>query len=178
MPRFGVMLTLPILTDRLVLRRLQDADLPRFAVYRADAELARYQGWSPMTQEEARAFIASADEAPTLGAGTWHQIAIAERESGLLLGDIGLCGRENGEVELGFTLMREAQGRGIATEALRALVKALFPLPQVSCAVAETDERNRASIRVLERLGMRPVERRDAVFKNEPCVELRYRLAR
>ncbi|TXC62072.1 GNAT family N-acetyltransferase [Piscinibacter aquaticus] len=107
-----------------------------------------------------------------------HQLAIAERGSDLLLGDIGLCGRENGEVELGFTLMHAAQGRGIATEALRALVQALFRFPQVRCVVAETDERNRASIRVLERLGMTLVERREAVFKNEPCVELRYRLAR
>lgn len=170
-------LSLPILSGRLMLRRLQPADLPRFAAYRADAELARYQGWSPMTLEEARAFIAASDEAPTLGSGTWHQIAIAERDSGLLLGDIGLCGRENGEVELGFTLMHEAQGRGIATEALRALVQALLSQPEVTGIVAETDERNRASIRVLQRLGMTLVERRDAVFKNEPCVELRYRLA-
>ncbi len=171
-------LGLPLDAERVVLRRLQPGDEPRFAAYRADAELARYQGWSPMTPEEARAFIGAADEAPTLGAGTWHQLAIAERGSDLLLGDIGLCGRENGEVELGFTLTHAAQGRGIATEALRTLVQALFRFPQVRCVVAETDERNRASIRVLERLGMTLVERRDAVFKNEPCVELRYRLAR
>jgi RimJ/RimL family protein N-acetyltransferase len=172
------MLALPLHTERTVLRLLRGADLQRFAACRADPVLARYQGWSPMTEDQARAFIAEMGVLPALGTGRWHQIAIAERTSDLLLGDIGLCGRENGEVELGFTLLHDAQGRGFATEALQRLVQALFVQPEVACIVAETDERNHASIRVLARLGMTQVLRRDAVFKNEACVELRYLLRR
>lgn len=173
-----LLLTLPLHTARLVLRLLQPSDLERFAACRADAELARYQGWSPMTVDEARAFIAEMGTPPTLEVGVWHQIAIAERAGDRLLGDIGLCRRDRGTVELGFTLMHEAQGRGFAAEALRGLAQALFGGPEVQRIVAETDERNRACIRLLERLGMTLTERRDAVFRNEPCVELRYELAR
>lgn len=171
-------LSLPIPTDRLLLRLMQSADLKRFAAYRADPVLARYQGWSPMTEDEARAFIAEMGVPPALGTGLWHQIAMADRTSGELLGDIGLCSRENGEVELGFTLMHEAQGQGFATESIAALARELFRHAEVACIVAETDERNRASIRVLERVGMTLVDRREAVFKQESCVELRYVLTR
>lgn len=171
-------LALPIQTERLVLRLLRPSDLKRFAAYRADPVLARYQGWIPMSDDEAGAFITAMMRPPTLDVGDWHQIAIADRAGDELRGDIGLCVREHGAVEVGFTLMHEAQGQGFATEALRGLARALFRRPEVVRIVGETDERNRASVRVLERLGMKLVSRHEAIFKQEPCVELRYELAR
>jgi RimJ/RimL family protein N-acetyltransferase len=171
-------LALPIQTERLVLRCLQLSDLEHFAACRADPVLARYQGWSPMSQDEARMFVTDMLAQPTLEAGTWHQIAIASRVGDVLLGDIGLCVRENGEAEIEFTLAHDAQGKGFATEALQALTRALFDHPEVMRIVGETDERNRASVRVLERLGMKLVSKHDAIFKQEPCVELRYEFSR
>lgn len=171
-------LALPLATERLLLRRLQPGDLERFAAYRADPVLARYQGWNPMRHEEARAFIATMLAQPTLEKGTWHQIAIARRAGDELLGDIGLCVHENGDAEVGFTLMHEAQGNGFATEALQGLARELFKSPEVGRVVSVTDERNRASMRVLQRLGMKLTSRREAVFKQAPCVELRYELSR
>lgn len=171
-------LAFPIQTDRLALRRLQLSDLERFAAYRGDPVLARYQGWSPMSRCEARAFVTAMLAQPTLEIGTWHQIAIASRTDDLLLGDIGLCVRENGDAEIGFTLMHEAQGKGFATEALQGLARGLFGCPEVLRIVGVTDERNPASVRVLERLGMRLASRHEATFKEAPCIELRYELAR
>ena len=169
---------LPIHTERLVLRRLLPSDLERFAAYRADPVLARYQGWNPMNHDEARAFITAMPAQPTLDVGTWHQIAIASPAGDDLLGDIGLCCRENGDAEVGFTLMHEAQGKGFATEALQGLARELFKRPEVVRIVGVTDERNRASVRVLERLGMKLASKHEAIFKQEPCVELHYELAR
>jgi RimJ/RimL family protein N-acetyltransferase len=171
-------LSLPIQTERLVLRGLQLSDLERFAAYRADTALARYQGWNPMNHDEARAFISAMLAHPTLDMGSWHQIAIASRAADDLLGDIGLCVHENGDAEVGFTLMHEAQGNGFATEALRGLARDLFKHPDVVRIIGVTDERNRASVRVLERLGMKLASNHEAIFKEEPCVELRYELAR
>lgn len=171
-------LVLPIRTERLVLRLLQPFDSERFAAYRADPVLARYQGWSPMTDDEARAFIMAMLAQPLLQTGSWQQIAMASRAGDELLGDVGLCISENGDAEVGFTLMHEAQGRGFATEALQALARALFECPVVVRIVGLTDERNRASVRVLERLGMTLTSRYTAIYKQEACVELRYELAR
>lgn len=169
-------LRLPIRTGRLVVRRLRQTDLERFAGYRADPVLARYQGWAPMTLDEAREFIASMLTQSTLEPESWVQLAIANGTSDELLGDIGLCLHENGDAEVGFTLCQQAQGKGFATEALRGLARKLLRLPEVARIVGITDERNSASIRVLERLGMTLVSRYETTFRQEPCIELRYEL--
>jgi len=169
-------LQLPIHTERLVVRRLQPSDLERFAAYRADPLLAQYQGWAPMSHDEAGAFIASMLTQPMLEPENWVQLAIANGTSDDLLGDTGLCLHENGDAEIGFTLRHEAQGKGFAIEALRGLARELLRLPEVARIVGITDERNQASVRVLERLGMTLASRYETVFKQAPCVELRYEL--
>lgn len=169
-------LQLPIHTERLVLRRLLPSDLERFSAYRADPVLARYQGWAPMNENQAQEFIASMLTQPTLEPESWVQLAIADRLGDELLGDIGLCLHGNGDAELGFTLRQEAQGNGFAIEALRGLARELLRLSEVARIVGITDERNEASIRVLERLGMTLASRCETTFKQEPCVELRYEL--
>lgn len=169
-------LPIPLHTERLVVRRLQPSDLERFAAYRADPILARYQGWAPMSLDEAREFMASMLTQPMLEPENWAQLAIADGASDDLLGDIGLCLHENGDAELGFTLCHEAQGKGFAIETLRGLARALLRRPEVARVVGITDERNQASVRVLERLGMTLASRHETVFKQEPCVELRYEL--
>lgn len=169
-------LQLPIRTERLVLRRLQPSDLERFSACRADPVLARYQGWDPMNKSQAREFIASMLTRPMLEPESWVQLAIAERLGDELLGDIGLCLHRNGDAELGFTLRQEAQGNGFAIEALRGLARELLRLSEVARIVGITDERNEASVRVLERLGMTLASRYETSFKQESCVELRYEL--
>lgn len=169
-------LPLPIQTERLIVRRLQQSDLERFANYRADPVLARYQGWFPISLDEAREFIASMRTQPMLEPENWGQLAIANAADDDLLGDIGLCLHGNGDAEIGFTLRQDAQGNGFAIEALRGLARELLRLPAVARIVGITDERNEASIRVLERLGMTPASRYETTFKQEPCVELRYEL--
>lgn len=171
-------LQLPILTERLVVRRLQPSDLQRFSAYRADPLLARYQGWSPMTWDEARAFIATMQTQPLLEPDQWVQLAIADAAGDDLLGDIGLCLHANGDAEIGFTLHQQAQGQGFAVEALRGLSGRLLQLPVVARIVGLTDARNAASIRVLQRLGMAMVARVETTFKHEACIELRYELGK
>jgi RimJ/RimL family protein N-acetyltransferase len=169
-------LQLPIQTDRLIVRRLKPSDLERFSAYRADPVLAQYQGWAPMSNDEAREFIASMLTQPMLEPENWVQLAIANGADDELLGDIGLCLHENGDAELGFTLRQEAQGNGFAIEALRGLARELLRLAEVARIVGVTDEHNEASIRVLERLGMTLASRYETTYKQEPCVELRYEL--
>lgn len=169
-------LQLPIHTERLVVRRLQPSDLERFAAYRADPVLARYQGWVPMSRDEAREFVASMQAPPMLEPETWVQLAIADGASDDLFGDIGLCLHENGDAEIGFTLRQDVQGNGFAIEALRGLARELLRLTAITRIVGITDERNEASIRVLERLGMALASRYETTFKQESCVELRYEL--
>jgi RimJ/RimL family protein N-acetyltransferase len=164
---------------RVAIRRLCDADLPAFQAYRHDARLGRYQGWQPQSDQEALAFIAEMSRAPLFPLGQWVQLGIADRDSDGLIGDVGVCvAGHGGEAEIGFTLGPAAQGRGLATEAVRAAIGLVFERTAVAQVVAVTDSRNLSCVRLLERLGMRKVDTAAAVFRGEACVEHAYALAR
>ncbi|HEY3551568.1 MAG TPA: GNAT family N-acetyltransferase [Gaiellaceae bacterium] len=79
--------------------------------------------------------------------------------AGAVVGDIG-CGvyAPTGEPELGYTLAAGFWGRGYALEAARACIEAAFAnLPQRRL-VARVESGNDRSLRLAERLEMRPVE--------------------
>ena len=141
--------------------------------YRADAEVARYQGWSPMTAGEAGAFLEGMASVTGFVPGEWIQLGIAVLERDRLVGDIGIWVDAAGrEAEIGFSLARPAQGRGLAGEAVRLVVDALLVVGEIAHVRGVTDARNGPSIRLLERLGFGVRARQETVFKGEPCTEL------
>jgi GNAT superfamily N-acetyltransferase len=105
--------------------------------------------------------------------GHWFQLAIAARDSDQLIGDIGvqLHGGAGLLAEIGFTLAPAAQGRGLATEAVGAMVQMAAAHTPVQRIVAVADTRNAASLRLLQRLGLRPFATLPAVFRGQPCLE-------
>jgi RimJ/RimL family protein N-acetyltransferase len=74
-------------------------------------------------------------------------------------GVVGFCGlrRDGGDLELLYALAPAMWGFGYATEAAAAVLRDAFGRVRVPRVVARTDVPNAASIRVLERLGMRRV---------------------
>lgn len=118
----------------------------------------------------ATAFLAAMSAAPFGVPDEWFQLGIAERATDRLIGDIGLCicGPDNQNAELGFTLAREFQGRGLATEAVREMIDLLFERTGVGRVVTMTDERNQPCIRMLDRVGMRRVTCVNSVLRGEP----------
>jgi aminoglycoside 6'-N-acetyltransferase len=154
------------------LRRLRQSDLGAFQAYRSIPELGRYQGWSPMSEAEALAFLAEMEAAPLFQPGQWIQLGIAELHTDALLGDIGIRLSEDSQTaEVGFTLASSAQGRGVATAAVREAIQLLFTATPVTQVHGITDARNTASARLLERLGFECRETREAVFRGEECRE-------
>ena len=163
----------------MTLRRLAASDLADFQAYRNDPEVGRWQGWTPKPDEEALAFLNEMAVVPLFTPGQWTQLAIADVLTGQLVGDLGIHVSDDGrEAEFGFSLARAAQGRGIASAAVRAAIAQVFEQTAVERIHAQTDARNTACIRLLERLGARLLERIDTEFRGEPCVEFRYELAR
>lgn len=162
-----------------MLRRLAPGDLAAFQAYRSDPGLARFQGWTSTSDAEALAFLTAMQGAALFVPGTWVQVAIAGDDGQALAGDIGLCLSDDGcGVEIGFTLSRPAQGRGLATAAVGAAMALVFDCTAADRVVGITDARNHASIRVLERAGMTRAESLHVVFRGEPCLEFVYVRAR
>lgn len=170
---------LPCSAGPVTLRRLAVADLAAFQAYRQDPELGRYQGWSPMSDVEATAFLSEMSSAPLFLPGFWSQVGISEISDPSLIGDIGLfLAEDSRHVEVGFTLQRQSQGRGIASAAVREAIRLAFEQTGADRVLGITDARNAACVRLLERLGMRRTETKDAVFRGESCVEYIYAIER
>ena len=168
----------PIETSRLIMRRFRDADLVPFAAYRNDPQVARYQSWVGITDTEAVAFIAEQREARAGVSGAWLQIALELREGGPLVGDCALkTDAEDGRLgEIGYSLARAYQGRGLASEAVAALLDYAFGVLQMHRIVAQVDCENTPSVALLERLGFRREGHfiRNAWFKGKWADEYLY----
>lgn len=163
----------PLFSERLTLRRFQEDDLSAFVAYRSDPEVARYQSWSSISDDEAREFIRQQGPAQFGVPGRWFQIAIALSETDKLIGDVGVCLREDDptQAEIGFTLSRETQGRGYGSEAVKKVLAMLFEKNGVERIEAITDSRNLASIELLRRVGMKYEKTDEAWFKDAMCDE-------
>jgi RimJ/RimL family protein N-acetyltransferase len=144
-------------TPRLLLDALQPADAEALFAYRANPEVAKFQGWCPADVDAARAFIATQSRLSLDHADGWIQRAIRLRENGELIGDIGMnlpAGRE-ASVEFGISIAPAHQGRGYAREAVHACFEHVFGVMERHRMHASVDPRNVASIALLKSLGMR-----------------------
>lgn len=132
-----------------------------------------------MTDQEATSFLREMSTITLFQGGVWSQIGISETESGVLVGDIGLfLSIDQKHAEIGFTLQRESQGKGIATIAVREAINLVFECPEAKEVRAVTDARNLSSIRLLERAGMQRLKSTEALFRGEHCIEHTYAIAR
>jgi ribosomal-protein-alanine N-acetyltransferase len=100
-----------------------------------------------------RDFVATQEKE---GTGGWVAL---DRESGGLVGFAGLIRREPGDPELLYGIAPEWWGRGLATEASRAVLAYAFGPLGCERVTAACDVPNAASARVLTRLGMRLMHR-------------------
>ena len=171
---------LPFFGKLVTLRRLSLSDLEAFQAYRSDPEVGRYQGWSARPREDAAEFIERMASAEFLVENQWLQLAIADRISDALLGDLGVVVRNSGVLiaEVGVSLSRQAQGRGFATEAVQVMLELLFKHTKTVQIEGITDTRNSPSIRLLERAGLRFYHTIDSTFRGEPCREHVYAITR
>jgi RimJ/RimL family protein N-acetyltransferase len=151
----------PIVTDRLRLRRSSPEDADEISVYRSDPDVHRWQGWGRTDPEAIRAEIHEMAGREPGAPGGWVQLSVEERETGRLVGDVGLSPAEGepGVIKVGYTIAPAFQGRGYATEAIAALVTYAFDRLGADVVRAYASADNVPSIRVAEKVGMELVER-------------------
>ena len=148
------MIGLPLATARLVIRPFEpkrDAE-PLFELW-GDEEAMRFVRPASANVEEVRERLEQILEWSRSGWGLW---ALDEREGGRLAGTVGLfpLAREGPEIELAYHVVPSRWGRGYATEAGVALLEAAWRETDLDHVVAIAFPENRASIRVMVKLGM------------------------
>lgn len=138
----------------MLIRTLSADDVPALAILLADPAVMRYSIRGVLTTEQTAGFVAWC-------IGLYHQHgygpwALIEKGSARFIGFCGLNlesieGVE--EIHVGYRLARPFWGRGLATEAVQAVLRLGFQelaLPAISAIV---EPQNIASVRVLEKSG-------------------------
>jgi len=167
----GCEATLPLVTDRLVLRLPRAEDVAAVLPHAGQWDVARFTSSipHPLSEDDARVWLSRGAEARAKGAGV--QLIMTDRADGTIRGVVGLgWGHTWPEAEVGYWVGPPFQGQGLATEAVRAILGLGFEALGLATVFATTKPDNVASRRVLEKVGLRPDGQRlriDAVARGE-----------
>ncbi len=146
---------LPLRTERLLLRPLDAADLATMTAVFGDPRVSRFVGNGRLWDAASTASWLSRARASFADDG-FSSLAVAEAAAGRTIGEAGLIRLEGGpEVEVSYTLVHDAWGKGYATEAARAVLSWGFTTLGMQRIVAVVYPENLRSRRVIEKLGMR-----------------------
>lgn len=160
-------------SERLDQRPFTLADVQAISSTYGDPEVMRYVGHGVVGTADGveRMLRAYMDHQERHGFAVW---AVIERATGTVVGDAGLFTQAEGEIELGYTLRRDAWGRGMATEAAGAWVRAAREDLGLTELVAQTDLPNTASAHVLGKLGFAETGRRMAYGREHRAFRLTF----
>lgn len=145
-------------TARLILRVQREDDLDWFFEHMNTPAVMRHLGGPRSREAVAAGMVRNAESFARTGAGFW---TIFLRESGELAGKCGLgtiAGEHappelGGQPEIGWSLAEPFWGRGLATEAARAVLRYGFGTLGHVTIFSQTSTSNVASTRMMERLG-------------------------
>ena len=143
-------------TERLRLEPIDDPHFDGLQAMNSQAEVMRFISGTPETPEQTRNMI-------ELVKGRWAQYgfswwAFIERETGRLVGAgcVQYLGRDQANPhELGWRLVPDKWGQGLALEAARAMAAFAFDTLGAPLLVALCRPQNANSARVMKKLGMR-----------------------
>ncbi|RIW28782.1 N-acetyltransferase [Bacillus salacetis] len=118
-------MTFPVIeTSRLILRKPTQEDAEDMLVYLADEEVVKHMGLAPFNGvEDALSEIQWYDSIRREGSGIRWGIIL--KESGRMIGSCGFHNMDTAHfrAEVGYELSRDCWGKGIASEALGAVLR-------------------------------------------------------
>ena len=152
-------------TQRLLLREIESSDQASLYSYWSDLEFARYLPRGPLTEESVSDFVERVLSGRHSRPRRYFRFAITLKEDGRFVGDC-VCrisdpeNREDlsriiGQAYIGYFLAKEFWGQGYATEVAKTLLSFGFQKLGLVRIWAWCDTENLASIRVLEKVGMK-----------------------
>lgn len=156
-----------IVTERLVVRPLQDSDVPDLLEYLSagDPMIERVMGLTPSREAIVKYWQPMHSINPYEDDPEWLSLLIELASEEKVVGNIGFGIRaidsQHKHGSIGWALSPFYRGRGIATEAATSMLDFLFRVRRLHRVQARTGRGNAPSWRLMERLGMR----REAHFR-------------
>jgi RimJ/RimL family protein N-acetyltransferase len=148
----------PLLTPRLILRRPALEDLDDLALIFEREDVCRYLYLEPRDRVETLAVLTTrVERSEALENDNIINVVIERQDHRGVIGDFMLHWKEDEhrQGEIGGTLHPDFHGRGYAVEIYEALLTLAFEVYHLHRVVGRCDGRNTASIRSLEKSGLR-----------------------
>lgn len=140
-----------------ILREFKESDWESVHLYAGNPETVKYMDWGPNTEEETKTFIRGTMETQSQSSRTEYVFAVISKATGNLIGTAAIriqdSHSQNGD--FGYILHPSQWGRGIGTEVAQILVKFGFQQLNLHRIWATCRPQNIASIRVLEKAGLK-----------------------
>lgn len=171
--------TLPIETDRLLLRAFEPGDIEAVAAYHALPEAQRFRGARVRSRADVQeALDTMLAERALNRPGDMLSLAAVRRNDAQLVGQVALRWHDAtaAQGELRFVFNPAFQRQGYASEAVRAMLDFGFADVDLHRIFTRCDARNQAVARMLKSLGMRLEAhyREHALFQGEWDEELHF----
>jgi len=148
-------MTLPIETDRLLLRRFTFNDIDDIVELVSHPSVARVGNKIKASATEVKKYLEMQNLMQPFELNKCFDLGIELKEQNKIIGFVGLIRKNHKQGEVGWALNIGYRGRGYATEAARALISYGFQTLGLHRILADTSNMNVSSLKVMERLGMR-----------------------
>ena len=143
----------PVLeTDRLFLRKFYIKDAESFYLLNSNPIVMQYTGDKRFLDiQDAQEFLLNYSHYSINGFGRW---SVLRKSDNQFVGWSGLKRNENNDIDLGFRFFQEEWNKGYATESAMACLEYGFNSLGFRRIIGRAHKNNKASIRVLEKIGM------------------------
>ncbi|MDB4195555.1 GNAT family N-acetyltransferase [Flavobacteriales bacterium] len=139
-------------TERLILREFELTDAEAMFNLNSDEEVLRYTGDKQFESiEDANNFFKNYPDYEKNGFGRWALVTKGDKE---VIGWCGLKKHEDNMVDIGYRIFKNQWNKGYATEASIACLEYGFQVFELDEIIANAATENKASIRVMEKIGM------------------------
>jgi ribosomal-protein-alanine N-acetyltransferase len=139
-------------TERLILREFELTDAEAMFNLNRDEEVLRYTGDKQFESiEDANNFFKNYPDYEKNGFGRWALVTKGDKE---VIGWCGLKKHEDNTVDIGYRIFKNQWNKGYATEASIACLEYGFQVFELDEIIANAATENKASIRVMEKIGM------------------------
>jgi ribosomal-protein-alanine N-acetyltransferase len=144
-------------TNRVLIREVLASDADDFLRYRQVADYWRHIPIEPPTAESIAALVDGWIQNQPRNPRTAYNLAAIDKRSGQLVGDAGLFVRSihSRQGEIGWGVISGRSGQGFGTEIGHALLRLAFDTLGLHRVFAQCRIENRASRRIMAKLGMR-----------------------
>ncbi len=147
--------SLPIMTERLILRRFNYNDVQDILDFISHPSVSRIVTEMEATETGVKKYIDLKNSYELFEKDKCFDLAIARKTDDRVIGLVTLICKNHKQGQIGWALGIDYRGEGYATEAAEALIGYGFDNLGLHRIYADTTNENTTSWRVMERLGMR-----------------------